>query len=51
MVQHEDVLKVLEGKSERAELDVLRQDVAQRAHKSDLDVITAKLQNLKTEQD
>lgn len=30
---------------------MLRQDVAQRAHRSDLDVITVKLQNLKTEQD
>ena len=45
------MLKVLEGKSERAELDVLRQDVASRAHKSDIDVLAAKMQNANNEQD
>ena len=51
MVQVDELLKILDGKCEKAELDPLRQDTAQRSHTTDIDMFNVQLQNLKTEQE
>ena len=42
---------MMESKSERAELEVLRQDIASKAHKNELDVLNVKLSNMKIDYD
>lgn len=39
----EDLRRAIDNKSEKSDIDILRQELAQKVHSSDLDVAIAKL--------